>query len=190
MTSGMDSGMTSGMTGAPAGGPPLPEPPPTAPPDPHHLLSAYLDHYRDTVLRKLDGLGEEELRRSRLPSGWTPLELIHHLACVERRWFRWGFLAEPVEDPWADQDADGRWHVPDGTTAEEVVARFRAECARSREITASASLTDRAAPGGRFATGEEAPALAWILFHVLQEYARHAGHLDVVRELADGTTGE
>ncbi|MFD1830824.1 DinB family protein [Streptomyces desertarenae] len=177
------------MTG-PTAETPLPEPPPDTPPDAHRLLLAYLDYYRDTVLRKLAGLPEAELRGSRLPSGWTPLELLRHLACVERRWMRWGFLAEPVEDPWADRDDGGRWHVPDGTAVEEVVAHFRAECARSREIAASAALTDRAAPGGRFATREEAPTLAWILFHLLQEYARHAGHLDVVRELADGEVGE
>ncbi|HEX5569440.1 MAG TPA: DinB family protein [Streptomyces sp.] len=177
-------------TGAFAAGAPLPKPPRSTPPDPHHLLSAYLDHYRDTVLRKLDGLPEAELRRTRLPSGWTPLELLRHLACVERRWLRWGFTAEPVEDPWADQDRGGRWHVPDGMTVAEVVADFRAQCARSRRIAASAALADRAAIGGRFTTEAEAPTLAWILFHVLQEYARHAGHLDIVRELADGAVGE
>ncbi|MTE21609.1 DUF664 domain-containing protein [Streptomyces sp. TRM43335] len=178
------------MTGTLTDGTPLPEPPRTLPPDPHGMLLAYLDHYRDTVLRKLDGLDEAELRHSRLPSGWSPLELLRHLACVERRWLRWGFLAEPVEDPWADRDADGRWHVPDGTTPAEVVEHFRAECARSREIASSAALTDRAALGGRFTTEEKAPTLAWILFHLLQEYARHAGHLDIVRELADGAVGE
>ncbi|GAA2450685.1 DinB family protein [Streptomyces macrosporus] len=182
--------MSPETTGIFGDGTPLPEPPPDTPPDPVGLPAAYLDYYRDTVLRKLDGLSEAELRRSRLPSGWTPLELLWHLACVERRWFRWGFTAEPVEDPWADQDADGRRHVPDGMTTERVVERFRAQCARSREIVASAAPTDRAAVGGRFATEEEAPTLAWILLHVLQEYARHAGHLDIVRELADGEVGE
>ncbi|GAA3647760.1 DUF664 domain-containing protein [Streptomyces chitinivorans] len=60
------------------------------------MASAYLDHYRDTVLRKLAGLSEAELRGSRLPSGWSPLELLWHLTCVERRWFRWGFTVEPL----------------------------------------------------------------------------------------------
>ncbi|GAA2412238.1 hypothetical protein GCM10010420_46830 [Streptomyces glaucosporus] len=68
--------------------------------------------------------------------------------------------------------------------------RFRAQRARSRGIAASAGPADRAAVGGRFATEEEAPALSRILFHVLQEYARHAGHLDIAREPADGTAGE
>ncbi|WP_374493907.1 DinB family protein [Streptomyces sp. ICN903] len=169
---------------------PPPEPPRSTPPDPHTMASAYLDYYRDTVLRKLDGLSEAELRDSRLPSGWSPLELLWHLACVERRWFRWGFTAEPLQDPWADQDEAGRWRVPGHMAVQDVASRFRAECARSREIAAGAAFTDRAAVGGRFADEREAPTLAWILFHVLQEYARHAGHLDIVRELADGTTGE
>jgi hypothetical protein len=87
-----------------------PEPPETLT-DPRELLVGYLDWYRDAVLRKLDGLGEEELRRSRLPSGWTPLALLKHLAGVERRWFRWGFAGERVGDPDVEFGPDGRWHV-------------------------------------------------------------------------------
>lgn len=158
--------------------------------DPHELLSAYLDWYRDTLLRKLEGLSESELRSSRLPSGWTPLELLQHLTWVERRWLRWGFTAEPTEDAWGDNGPDGRWHVPAELPPGEVKARFRAQCERSRAITEKAALTERAAVGGRFASQEDAPALSWILFHLLQEYARHVGQLDIVRELADGAVGE
>lgn len=161
--------------------------------DPQELLAGQLDHYRDTLLRKLDGLPEEELRSSRLPSGWTPLELVRHLTHVERRWLCWGFAAEQVADPWGDGEGgvpDGRWYVPDGTTTAEVREGFAAQCARSREIAAGASLEDRAAVGGRFPAVEDAPTLGWILLHLLQEYARHVGQLDIVRELADGTVGE
>jgi hypothetical protein len=159
--------------------------------DPAHLLAGYLDCYRATILRKLDGLTEEELRASRLPSDWSPLELLWHLANVERRWLSWGFRGEDVSTPWRDWDASmSRWQVPPGMTPVEVVRAFHDQCARSREIVAGAALGDRAAVGGRFATAEEAPTLGWILCHLLQEYARHAGHLDVVRELADGATGE
>src|SRR5262249_54016136 len=126
---------------------------------------------------------------SRLPSGWTPLELLVHLTMMERRWFRWGFAGEQVDDPWGDWD-DGRWHVPDGATTGELVARFQAQCAASRQTVAGVPLAQRARTGGRFANPGEAPALSWIMFHVLQEYARHAGHLDIVRELADGSVGE
>jgi uncharacterized damage-inducible protein DinB len=157
--------------------------------DPRELLTAYLDFYREAILRKLEGLPEAELRASRLPSGWTPLELLKHLAGVERRWFRWGFAAEEVGEPWVESGPDNRWHVDDGETFEQVRALFLDECERSRRVVAAARLDQLAHSGGRFDPGE-LPSLAWILFHVLQEYARHAGHLDVARELADGTVGE
>ncbi|GAA2109739.1 DinB family protein [Streptomyces synnematoformans] len=169
---------------------PIDDPAPASRTDPRELLDAYLDHYRAEVLRKLDGLAEEELRSSRVASGWTPLELLVHLTWVERRWFEWGFAARPVPDPWGDRGPDGRWAVPESTGTAELKDAFRAACARSREIVAGVPLDRRAAVGGRFAAAADAPSLALILFHVLQEYARHAGHLDIARELADGVTGE
>lgn len=69
-------------------------------------------------------------------------------------------------------------------------ASFLAQCERSRTIVADSDLGDRARVGGRFETADAAPYLSWILFHLLQEYARHVGHIDVVRELLDGSTGE
>jgi uncharacterized damage-inducible protein DinB len=167
--------------------------PPRGLSDPHELLAAYLDYYRNALLRKLDGIPEEELRTSRLPSGWTPLELLKHLACVERRWLQWGMLAEPVERPWgenAGNDPDRGWHVAEDEPVAEIMAFFRETAERSREIVGRMALGDVARVGGRFATPEDAPTLAWILFHLLQEYARHTGQLDVVRELIDGGVGE
>ncbi|MFI0406214.1 DinB family protein [Actinomadura sp. 3N508] len=154
------------------------------------LLLGYLDFYRDALLRKLDGMPEEDLRASRLPSGWSPLGLLKHLAYVERRWFRWGFAAERLDDTGGDRDPDtGAFHVRPDESAEEIRALFLDECARTREIVAAADLQDVARTGGGFTPPEHHPALIWILFHVLQEYARHVGQLDVVRELADGATG-
>ena len=75
-------------------------------------------------------------------------------------------------------------------TVEEVRALYLAECASPRRSVAGADLQEMPRPGPAFDPSEPHPALVWILFHVLQEYARHAGHLDVVRELADGTVGE
>ncbi len=157
--------------------------------DPAQVLLGLLDFYRDVVVVKLDGLTEDELRSSRLPSGWTPIELLKHLVYMERRWLRWGFTAEQVDEPWGDDGPDGRWRVEPDETVDGLVGRLRDGGRRTREIVTGAALTDRAATGGRF-TADEAPALSWILGHVLQEYARHAGHLDIVRELADGRTGE
>jgi uncharacterized damage-inducible protein DinB len=168
---------------------PPPEPSDTLT-EPGELLRGYLDFYRDAVLRKLDGLPERELRTSRLPSGWTPLELLKHLAHVERRWLQWGFVGEDLDDPWGEDGPDGRWHVGAEETADEVRAFFLDTCARSRQIVATADLYDTARAGGRFDSPDHPPALVWILFHLLQEYARHTGQLDVARELADGTVGE
>jgi hypothetical protein len=158
--------------------------------DPAELLAEFLDFYRSAVLRKLDGLSEADARRSAVPSGWSPLELVVHLTWVERRWLRWGFRAEETPQPWGDDGPDGRWRVPPGATMAEVLAAFAEECERSRRTVAGVPLATRAALGGRFRTEQEAPTLGWILFHVLQEYARHTGHLDVARELMDGVTGE
>lgn len=159
--------------------------------NPAELLNAYLDQYRDTVLRKLDGLSDEELRRSRLPSGWSPLSMLKHLAYVELRWLRWGFAAETIAEPRADRvDETGDFLLGPDETFEEIRTFFFEQCARSRAIVALANLEDVAAVGGQFGPSDDRPTLAWTLFHVLQEYARHAGHLDIARELADNTTGE
>ncbi|GEA86770.1 DinB family protein [Cellulomonas cellasea] len=162
--------------------------------DPARQLVAYLDYYRATVARKTAGLTDDELRTSRLPSGWTPLGLLSHLVHMEQRWFVWGFLAERVDEPWGDHAGgtdDGRWVEPDGVTAADLVARLHAGGERTTAILTSVPLETRGAVGGRFdADAGPPPTLAWIGFHVLQEYARHAGHLDIARELADGSTGE
>jgi uncharacterized damage-inducible protein DinB len=151
------------------------------------LFSRYLEFYRETVLRKLASLPTSELRVSRLPSGWTPVELLTHLAHMERRWVVWGFLGEDVGDPWGDQ-RDDRWHVPEDRLYADLVAMLREVGRRTTDVLATRSLEERGEPGGRF--DDEPPTLAWICFHVLQEYARHAGHLDVAVELAGGPTGE
>jgi hypothetical protein len=160
--------------------------------DPKELLLGFLDYYRSVVIRKIDGLTDAELRASCLPSGWTPLELLKHLAYMERRWLRWGFRAEQVSDPRGDEDQAGRWHTGPGDTAASVIAALHAAGEQTRAIASAAKLTDISTPGGRFSDNDPRPlpTLAWILTYVLQEYARHAGHLDVARELKDGTTGE
>jgi hypothetical protein len=160
--------------------------------DPKELLLDYLDYYRSVITSKIDGMTEQELRTSRLPSGWTPLEMLKHLVFMEQRWFRWGFAAEQIPAPLGDEDQAGRWHVGPDETAAELVAALHAAGARTRVIAAGAGLADIAAAGGRFSEDDSRPrpTLAWTLVYVLQEYSRHAGHLDIARELADGATGE
>lgn len=155
------------------------------------LHLAFLDKYRAVIEDKLTGLGDAELRTSRLPSGWTPLELLKHLVFMERRWLRWGFAGEQVDDPWADSasDPDAPWQVGPDETLADLLGLLHAGGESTRALVTGADLSARGAIGGRFSAGEQ-PTLNWILFHVLEEYARHAGHLDIARELADGTTGE
>jgi hypothetical protein len=164
-------------------------PEPGASSDVRALFVRYLDFYRQTVETKVRGLTPTDLRSSRLPSGWTPLELVKHLTFMERRWLVWGFLAEHVDDPWGDA-LDGRWHVADEESLDGLLAALHAGGARTRQIVEDADPSSSAALGGRITKDDERPTLVWILFHVLQEYARHAGHLDIARELVDGRTGE
>jgi uncharacterized damage-inducible protein DinB len=152
------------------------------------LFVSYLDYFRSEIRRKTTDLDVTDLIASRLPSGWTPAELVSHLAHMERRWFVWGFLGEPVESPWGDQDANGRWTTP--TPIAELLDLLDRGGERTRDILTAHPLTTLATTGGRFGTEDPPPNLLTIAFHVLQEYARHTGHLDVVRELIDGSTGE
>jgi hypothetical protein len=150
----------------------------------------YLDFYRSAIAFKLDGLTDGELRASTLPSGWSPLELLRHLVFMERRWFRWRFLGEDVDDPQGDDGPDGRWQARDADTLPSLLAELQQGAHRTRSIVEAADLSDRAAGSDQALGGSPPPTLEWILFHVLQEYARHAGHLDIVRELIDGRVGE
>ncbi|HET8603781.1 MAG TPA: DUF664 domain-containing protein [Marmoricola sp.] len=158
--------------------------------DPAGLFVAYLDFYRERAIEKVLALPPDEQRGSRLPSGWSPLELLFHLACMERRWFVWGFRGEPVEHPWEDSadDPAAPWQLPAGRGTDDVVALLRETGQVTGAVLATEPLEAVAATGGRFQ--DDPPPLGWICFHVLQEYARHVGHLDVAVELAGGPTGE
>ena len=123
---------------------PLPFPEPTAPgDDQREVLLGYLAYFRSVVLDKMAGLDERELRRSRLPSGWSPLELLQHLTHVERRWLEWGFEGRTVDDPWADQ-RDGRWHVDPDATLERPGREAGEQAARSEAVVRGHDLGDSA----------------------------------------------
>jgi uncharacterized damage-inducible protein DinB len=167
----------------------VPFPEPTTPvPTRAEVFLGYLDYFRSRLVSKLEALPAGELRRSRLPSGWTPIELLNHLAYVELRWLEWGFEGRDVPEPWADS-RDGRWHVAPGETLEQLVEALRAQAARTRAVVGSHDLADIGQPGDRW-DGADPASLERILFHLLQEYARHVGQLDIVSELAGGQTGE
>ncbi len=148
------------------------------------VLVGYLDYFRARLIEIVRALPDGEARRSRLPSGWTPLELAVHLTWVELRWLEWGFLGRPVPDPWGDH-RDDRWHVPAQAGVDDVLAALAARGEASRSIVAAHDLTDVGAPGPRW-DGAPPATLERILLHLLQEYARHVGHLDIVAELAGG----
>ena len=154
----------------------------------------YLDWMRAELVRGVLALSYDEQRTSRVPSGWTPLELLNHVLHMEQRWFVWGFLAEPVAEPWGDwttpepwasDESDttspgARWAVPSDVAAGTLAERLEAVGVRTRGVLRDFPLDATASPGGRF--DADPPTLEWICFHVLAEYARHAGHLDIVAE--------
>jgi len=148
----------------------------------------YLDFFRSRLVSKLRAMPEAELRNSRLPSGWTPLELLKHLRYMERRWLEWGFEGQAITDPWADQ-RDDRWFVADGESLDSLLAGLAEQAERSRAIIEAHDLAEVGQPGERWA-GAQPATLERVLFHMLQEYARHVGHIDIVCELATGTAGE
>ena len=159
-------------------------------PDPPHaapardMVEAFLDFQRATLLWKISGLSDDDLRRSFVPSGITLLGMVKHLAYVERWWFRSIFANEDVSFPWTEADPDADWRIEPTETTAEVLALYNDEVARARVIVANAAWDDVARKPGRDHT------LGWILTHMVEEVARHVGHADLFRELIDGQTGE
>jgi Protein of unknown function (DUF664) len=153
-----------------------------------------LGQQRESVLDIVDGLPEAALRRAVFPSGWTCLGLIQHLAVDdERYWFRGVAAGEPIEFPPGDDEPG--WLVGPEVTAAHVFALYREEIARASDVIAVTPLDAPARrPDPRWdAWGWPSPAepvnLRWIILHMIEETARHAGHLDIARELLDGRTG-
>jgi len=139
------------------------------------------------VLRQLEGLTDQQLRRPVLPSGWSCLGLVRHLTLSdERYWFEVVVAGGPL-DFWPEGDG-GDWVVDPDEPAQEVLAGYRSAIERSDEIVAERSLDQAPAqPEDWWAeAGVEFPDVRAVLVHVLVETATHAGHLDAVRELLDG----
>jgi hypothetical protein len=149
-------------------------------------LRAFLEAQRVSVLAILDGLDGEALTTSVLPSGWTPIGLIEHLGYAERHWFQEVATGSAEPLPWPDDD-----HAPLTTPrSPAVVVRFyREQCDRSNAVLAATPLS--APPRGSHPSplGDEVTDMRRIVLHMIEETARHAGHLDAVRELIDGKTG-
>jgi uncharacterized damage-inducible protein DinB len=156
------------------------------------LLCQYLDYQRETMLGKVDGLSGEQLGRAHPPSALTLGGLLYHLALVEESWLEVRFAGRPERETWTgvDWDADPDWEfrTATGLEAEEVLERYRDACDRSRQVVSATPSLDALSAqtlndGNRF-------SLRWVLLHLIEETARHAGHADLLREALDGTVGE
>ncbi len=152
------------------------------------VFTSYLGYFRARLISKLNSLPPETLRTSMLPSGWAPIELLKHLRYVERRWLEWGFEGGQVAGPWGDQQ-NGRWHVGPEETLPALIAALQDQAAVTAAIVARHDLAEIGQPGERW-DGAAPASLERVLFHLVQEYARHLGQLDVVSELAGGEVGE
>jgi uncharacterized damage-inducible protein DinB len=154
------------------------------------MLDGWLEHHRGILLWKCEGLADDQLRRRSVPpSTLSLLGLVRHMTQVERGWFRQVFLGEDVPDPYdtpdnPDADFNG---VGDADVAADFAA-FRAECDASRQVAAAASDLDVLSKDRSERTGQQF-SLRWILTHMIEEYARHNGHADLLRESIDGATG-
>lgn len=151
------------------------------------MLLGFLDYQRATILCKLDGLSDEELRRPHDPSELTLLGLVKHLAHVERWWFQYSFRGDEVEFPWTDDDPDADWRVDPEERTERIVSLYKDEVAKANQILANHELDDVAQHPQPAQLGMQ---LRWIVMHMIEETARHCGHADLMREAIDGQRGE
>ena len=150
------------------------------------MLDAWLEFHRQTLLLKCEGLDDAARRARPVPTSLLSLHgLLRHMAEVERGWFRRVLLRQPETLPlWADPAVDDSELVPlDDTDWGADLAAWQAECAHSRTAAAEHTLDDTG-----LRRGEEC-SLRWIYVHMIEEYARHNGHADLIRELVDGSVG-
>ena len=165
------------------------EPPTTG--DELATVRGMLDYYRTVLLRKASGLTQAQLAQSLPPSTLTIGGLLKHMALVEDHWFELTWLGNPEREPWASVDwtATPDWDFQSAAddTPEQLAALFEAAVARSRAAIAGVTDLDALARG----PNRRGPInLRWILVHMVEEYARHCGHADLIRESIDGATDD
>lgn len=168
--------------------------PPLAAGEPESLLG-FLDYHRETFAWKVSGLGAEALRRTTAASTMTLGGMIKHLALVEESWCSRRLHGRPLGSPWEGvdwvADPDWDWHSADENQPQELIELWRASVESSRVLVDEAlqvgGLEQLAV--GTLSDGAR-PSLRWILLHLIEEYARHNGHADLLREAIDGQTGE
>jgi uncharacterized damage-inducible protein DinB len=154
-------------------------------------LLDFLDAQRAIVLAIVAGLDDEALRTSILPSGWTPLGLVKHLGFAERHWFQRVATGSVSELPWPDLPGEEEGRAPFTTAlpADVVFGFYRDQCERADAFVAATPLSEPPRGRHRGDPAGEICDLRRIILHMIEETARHAGHLDIARELADNRTG-
>jgi uncharacterized damage-inducible protein DinB len=157
--------------------------------DERTVLTTMLDYARDTVHAKCEGLSDADARRAPLPGSplMTISGLVSHLRWVETSWIEEVLLGRAIETPGTDEDPDREFRIALEMPLAEVLADYRAACARHRDLVAGLDLDTLSV--GELDWRAEPLTLRWILFHLVEETARHNGHLDILRELADGARG-
>jgi uncharacterized damage-inducible protein DinB len=167
---------------------PRTDPEPSA--DERVTLTGFLDYYRATILTKIDGLTDEQARTRFVGSDTTLLGIVRHLAEVERGWFRRRLRGEDAPPLYySKSDPDGDFHPGLDWTVADAVAAYERECDVARLIVADTASLDELTVVPVHDYGAPV-SLRWILVHMIEETARHAGHADIVRELIDGATGD
>lgn len=151
------------------------------------MLTAFLDYYRGVMIRKIEGLDHDGLRFSLVPSGTCLGGLLKHLGYVERWWFQAVYARRRIEFPGSEDDPDADFRLDESDDAASLVAFYRGEVEASRAIVAEHPDLERTVkmPGR-----DVQVSLRWILVHMIEEVARHAGHADLLRERVDGATGD
>jgi uncharacterized damage-inducible protein DinB len=147
-------------------------------------LHAALARHRDVVLWKLEGLDEEQVRRPMTPSGTNLLGLVKHLASVEYSWFCSTFGRPSDAVPYDDADPEADMRAEPHETTQDLVAYYRRACAAADAVIDELDLDHV----GTAWNGDEV-SLRWVLVHMIEDTVRHTGHMDILRELIDGTTG-
>jgi uncharacterized damage-inducible protein DinB len=157
--------------------------------DERTVLTTMLDYARDTVHAKCAGVSEQDARSAPLPG--SPLitisGLVSHLRWVEYHWFEVILLGGPDEGPWTDEDPDREMRIATAIPLADLLDDYRRTTGRYRELAASLGLDTESK--GALGWRTEPVTLRWIMFHLIEETARHNGHLDILREMADGVTG-
>ena len=149
------------------------------------MLWVALDRHRDAIVWKLQRLGDDDLRRSMVPSGTSLLGMVKHLAAVEYGWFCETFGRETEPLPFVDDDPEADMRAEADETTADILAFYERARAASDTVIGELDLDDT----GTTSRGDE-PSLRWVLIHMVEETCRHAGHVDVVRELIDGMAGD